>query len=416
MELNRNSGEKNEGSGSVESAHCIVRRQFRAAEFRALYCTSELPELNIIPRWRGSAQAKAACGGVRRRFPFKCISALYLVDKPLRDGLGAPSPLRRDQAKDNKSVQRKEIQVSFLHKKIRDSFHEGVVTNCATLFRAAPVPGGSCVITRDTRVNNADFHRISCFIFAMYKRKQAKHVPDSCGEGSQRCIIASVLGKFVNEILTHVACLGGRAPPALPVLGHRGRILPQSRADRAGEVFEIMILQELTVSISAVARARPLDRLNTQPKSNIFQTSTLVVLLPRCAPRIIRVAPPEDLRGQGRAMIGKDRYWNSETGIGLKNGSELRAITADIKKARQKLLKIRYFHPKLSREKILESSLSDSPTPPRRARAARSAGHLAFASTRGSPSAAAYLQRGVVAASAGICLRVPRARPVLFTP
>ncbi|GBP04409.1 hypothetical protein EVAR_6587_1 [Eumeta japonica] len=37
MEENWHSGEKKEGSGSVKLAHYIVRRQLRAAKFRALY-------------------------------------------------------------------------------------------------------------------------------------------------------------------------------------------------------------------------------------------------------------------------------------------------------------------------------------------------------------------------------------------
>ncbi|GBP88121.1 Uncharacterized oxidoreductase dhs-27 [Eumeta japonica] len=40
MAENRNAGEKEEGSGSAKPAHCIIRRQFRAAEFRALYCNA----------------------------------------------------------------------------------------------------------------------------------------------------------------------------------------------------------------------------------------------------------------------------------------------------------------------------------------------------------------------------------------
>ncbi|GBP18333.1 hypothetical protein EVAR_14725_1 [Eumeta japonica] len=36
MTQNRNEKERKEGSGSVVPAHCIIRRQFRAAEFRAL--------------------------------------------------------------------------------------------------------------------------------------------------------------------------------------------------------------------------------------------------------------------------------------------------------------------------------------------------------------------------------------------
>ncbi|GBP57348.1 Multidrug resistance protein homolog 65 [Eumeta japonica] len=39
MARNRNAGEKKKGSGSAELAHRIIRRQFRAAEFRALYCS-----------------------------------------------------------------------------------------------------------------------------------------------------------------------------------------------------------------------------------------------------------------------------------------------------------------------------------------------------------------------------------------
>ncbi|GBP55673.1 hypothetical protein EVAR_18964_1 [Eumeta japonica] len=43
---NRNSGEKREGSGSVEHAHCMTRRTFRAAEFRAFYCKALAPCLS----------------------------------------------------------------------------------------------------------------------------------------------------------------------------------------------------------------------------------------------------------------------------------------------------------------------------------------------------------------------------------
>ncbi|GBP55185.1 hypothetical protein EVAR_90207_1 [Eumeta japonica] len=39
MAQNRNAGEKKNESGRVEPAHYIIRRQFRAAEFHALYFT-----------------------------------------------------------------------------------------------------------------------------------------------------------------------------------------------------------------------------------------------------------------------------------------------------------------------------------------------------------------------------------------
>ncbi|GBP17686.1 hypothetical protein EVAR_102581_1 [Eumeta japonica] len=41
MAARRNAGEKKEGSESVEPAHCITRNNFRAAEFRVLYCKSD---------------------------------------------------------------------------------------------------------------------------------------------------------------------------------------------------------------------------------------------------------------------------------------------------------------------------------------------------------------------------------------
>ncbi|GBP12108.1 hypothetical protein EVAR_5932_1 [Eumeta japonica] len=39
MAKNWHAGENKEGSGRTAPAHRIIRRQFRAAEFRALYCT-----------------------------------------------------------------------------------------------------------------------------------------------------------------------------------------------------------------------------------------------------------------------------------------------------------------------------------------------------------------------------------------
>ncbi|GBP88461.1 hypothetical protein EVAR_103735_1 [Eumeta japonica] len=39
MTSNENAGEKRQGSGSVVPAYCMIRRQFRAVDFRALYCT-----------------------------------------------------------------------------------------------------------------------------------------------------------------------------------------------------------------------------------------------------------------------------------------------------------------------------------------------------------------------------------------
>ncbi|GBP98283.1 hypothetical protein EVAR_69497_1 [Eumeta japonica] len=39
MAENKNAGEKKVESGSVEPTHYIIRRQFRAAEFRSNYCT-----------------------------------------------------------------------------------------------------------------------------------------------------------------------------------------------------------------------------------------------------------------------------------------------------------------------------------------------------------------------------------------
>ncbi|GBP40062.1 hypothetical protein EVAR_19191_1 [Eumeta japonica] len=49
---NWNAGEKEEGSGKVLPAHCLIRRQLRLAEFRALYCTT-------IPLWQSEYRIKA---------------------------------------------------------------------------------------------------------------------------------------------------------------------------------------------------------------------------------------------------------------------------------------------------------------------------------------------------------------------
>ncbi|GBP09671.1 hypothetical protein EVAR_76643_1 [Eumeta japonica] len=65
MAKNRNLGEKKAGSESVKPAHCIIRRQFRAAEFRALYCTASCfemsrPELSVRPKRRRGGRGKRA--------------------------------------------------------------------------------------------------------------------------------------------------------------------------------------------------------------------------------------------------------------------------------------------------------------------------------------------------------------------
>ncbi|GBP94729.1 hypothetical protein EVAR_88111_1 [Eumeta japonica] len=39
----RKAGENEERSGSVRPVHCIIRKQFREAEFRALYCAGVVP-------------------------------------------------------------------------------------------------------------------------------------------------------------------------------------------------------------------------------------------------------------------------------------------------------------------------------------------------------------------------------------
>ncbi|GBP14279.1 hypothetical protein EVAR_7698_1 [Eumeta japonica] len=43
MAENGNAAEKNDGSGRVIPVHYIIHSQFRAAKFRALYCTWNFP-------------------------------------------------------------------------------------------------------------------------------------------------------------------------------------------------------------------------------------------------------------------------------------------------------------------------------------------------------------------------------------